>query len=157
MFIILISPLIALVTDSFIRRYKKDRQWTILIILFLIAPSILLVLTGYSFSLQSYSYIATTLFLTGIQLGLFTIIHVRFSIKVAASIAFILLLAGIAFLSLFASGWAPSRIIQEAKTKNYIALTLEPAYSDHKVLRIKKTALSGIIEKKVISRTCLIL
>ena len=152
MFIILISPAIALIADYFLRKQQINARWTIFLIVLLITPSVLLELTDYSFSLRFYSFIATTLFLIGIQLGLFTILHVRLSVKVVASVVFTFVLAFIVFAGSFISEWGGGSrtIIQEANLGNYKALTLEPAlYSSHKVLRVKKTVLSGILQKNI--------
>lgn len=152
MFIILISPVIALIADYIIRKYKPDTRGTILLILLLFVPTLLLELTGYSFSIRLYSFIATTLFLTGIQLGLFTIVHVRLSVKVVASIVFTFILGSIVVADAFLSEWGGGSrtVLREVKFNNYTALTLEPMlYSSHKVLRVKKTALSGMLQKNI--------
>ena len=152
MFIVLISPVISLIADYILRKYKIKTIWIVFLILLLIIPSLLLELTGYSFSIRLYSFIATTLLLIGIQLGLFTIVHVRVSVKIVTSIAFTLILGFFVFVGLYAAGYVGGSraVIQEAKFRNYIALTLELIlYSSNKVLRVKKTALAGILQKNI--------
>lgn len=152
MFLILISPAIALIADYIIRKCKLNTKGTILLILLLLVPTLLLEFTDYSFSIRLYSFITTTLFLIGIQLGLFTIVHVRLSVKVVASIVFTSVLGFIVFAGTFASEWGGGSrtVLQEVKFNNYTALTLEPTlYSNHKVLRVKKTALSGMLQKNI--------
>jgi hypothetical protein len=149
MFLILLSPAIALIADNFLRKYQTGIRLIILLIVLLIAPSVLLLVTGYGFSKELYSFIATTLFLSGVLLGLFTMIHVRFSVKAIASIVVIIMLGVFVFVSLFASGWARNAVLQEAKAENYTAFILKPLYSNHRILSVKKTAFSGLIQKDV--------
>ena len=152
MFIILISPAIALISDYIIRKYRINIKWTILLILLLIVPTLLLEFTGYSFSIRLYSFIATTLFLAGIQFGLFTIVHVRHSVKVVASIVFTFIFGFFVFAGTFLSEWGGGSrtVLHEVKLNNYSALIPEPIlYSSHKVLRVKKTALLGILQKNI--------
>jgi hypothetical protein len=61
----------------------------------------------------------------------------------------IIMLGVFVFVSLFASGWARNAVLQEAKAENYTAFILKPLYSNHRILRVKKTAFSGLIQKDV--------
>lgn len=152
MFIILLSPAIAFVVDSTTRRHSTTKQLSVLLAILFVLPSIVLELSGYSFSNKLYSYTATTLFLAGVQLALFTIVNVRQSVKVVASIVFFCVLGFVAFGSFFLAEWGGGArtVIKEAKFDNYSALTLEPTlYSTNNVLRVKKTALEGIFQKTI--------
>ena len=134
------------------KRGKLNTRRTTFLIILSIIPSILLEFTGYSFSNRLYSYIATTLFLTGFQLAIFTIVNVRHSVKLVAAVAFLFILGFIVLGGAFLGDWGGgSRIInKEAHFRNYKALTLEPAlYSSNKVLRVKKTALAGLLQKTI--------
>ena len=150
MFIFLLSPGIAFIADYLMRRHKLNTRWAVLLIVLLITPSILIEFTGYSFSCRLHSYIATTLFLTGAQLAVFTIVNVRQSVKLFASILFLAILGLIVLGGSFLGEWGGgSRIvIKQAQFHNYKALTLEPSlYSTNKTLRVKKTAFAGLFQK----------
>jgi hypothetical protein len=152
MFIILLSPAIAFSADYFLRRHKTNTRWAVLLIVLFAVPSILLELSGYSFSNRLYSYITTALFLTGAQLAIFTIVSVRQSVKVVASIAFLFILGFIVVGGSFLGEWGGGSrtIIKEARFDNYKALTLEPTlFSTNKVLRVKKSGFGGLLQKVV--------
>ncbi len=152
MFIILLSPVIAFIADNTIRRHSTTKGLPLLLITSFVLPAISLELSGYSFSNRLYSYTATTLFLAGVQLALFTIVNVRQSVKVVASFIFLCILGFVALGGSFLAEWSGGSrtIIKEAQFDNYRALTLEPTlYSTYKVLRVKKTALAGILQKTV--------
>ncbi len=150
MFIILLSPIIALIVDNTIGQHNVPKRLLLFLIISLILPSILLELSGYSFSDRQCSYVAITMFLTGVQLALFVIVRVRQTVKVVASIVLLCILGFIAFGASFLANWGggPNVVLKEAKFGNYKALTLEPPlYSSDTVLRVKKTALAGILQK----------
>jgi hypothetical protein len=152
MLFIILSPFLALLCDRVNRRNEIARRWRILLILVSVIPTSVLWASEYSFTNRSFSFVAATLFLTGIQLALFSIVNVRHSIKLAATVAFALLLAFIGFSSAFLSEWGGGSrtVLKEVKYENYTAHILGPQlYESYKLLRVKKTALSGVVQKNI--------
>lgn len=152
MFILVFSPFLAYLCDQVIRRTGVAGKWTILLILLLAIPALVLWLSGYSFTAKGLSYTASTLFLTGIQLALFGIVNVRRSVKIAVSVVVALFLGFMTLGGSFLAEWGNGSrtVLKEVNYENYKALILEPSlYSGNKVLRVKKTALSGVLQKQI--------
>ena len=151
MFFTILSPFLALLYDRVSRKNKIGEQWTILLIVLLVIPTLALRASGYSFTNRSFSFITATLFLASIQIAVLAIVNVRHSVKLVAALVFTLGLVFICFGRAFVSEWSGSRtILKEIQYQNYRALILGPQlYENDKLLRVTKNALAGVLQKNV--------
>jgi hypothetical protein len=151
MFILILSPILALAGDFIRQKLHISKKWVFLAISLLTIPSIIIWLAGYNFSDAQLGWYAIMFIIMCIFLGLYSLIEHRFTPKAVISVIATIPIVAVTFLGGMGSSWGGRReVISKAKLDNYIALQLGPQlYEKEKIIRLKETRLFGIIEKTI--------
>lgn len=154
MLTLLFSPFLALFADYVRQRYSIANAWVIAIILLVTLPSVLVWLSGYSYSSMLGNYVAVTIFISGLLLALYSFDNSETRSKIKSAIVLLLMIGLFILLWLLTSVFSQhtDKVFSQTTFQNYKAVhsrDFDMVLHGPQRVTIKKMKLNGLIEKTI--------
>jgi hypothetical protein len=153
MLLLLFSPLLALFADYIRQRYSFTNAWTISIILLVTLPSLLVWLSGYSYSSRLGNYTAITVFIAGLVLAIYNSDSSEPRNKINSAIVLFFMIGIFILFSKFISIFSQhtDEVFSQTTFQNYKVVhsrDFDMVLHGPERVTIRKMKLNGLIEKQ---------
>lgn len=158
MLLILLSPFIALVADFVRQKFSISKTWTAIIVLIMTIPSLLVWLTGFTYSDQLGNNLAITIFVSGIIFAVYSYNNSGVRSKIMPTIMLFFIIGIFILFFYFTSIFSQhtDKIYSVTNSKHYKAIhsrDFDMVLSGLQRVTIKKKAVYGLIEKTIYNET----
>lgn len=158
MWLILLSPLVALFIDYLRNKFSISNLWMIPLLLIVTLPTLVIWLAGYSYSGTLGNYVGITLFISGFIAAIFLYDDGATRSKIKSSIILIIVLGLFILLYLISSIFSQrtSETFTTIKVQDYKAIhsrDFDLVLDGLERVTIKKTRLYGLIERTIFNET----
>jgi hypothetical protein len=158
MLLILLSPFLALFADMVRQKFSISKLWASIIALLMTVPSLLVWLTGYSYSDRLGNYFAITLFISGILFAVYTFEDSELKSKTKPSIILFVVIGIFILFFSFSQIFSQrtDKVFSTISNKAYKAIhsgDFDLVLSGPQRIEIKRIKFNGLIEKTIYNET----
>ena len=156
MWTITLAPIFSFVIEYFRKRFNLPKSTIIFPFLILITPLLLIWISDYNFSNQTYRWLGLTITLIFFCFIFLTILSIKNKFKFLFAIIMTLPILVITYLGALGAefgGWK-REVLNKSSYKNYLAFELEPKmYENYNTLIVDKTMFNNFISKTIYETT----